>query len=139
MTRQRLCILNSLEFLFLFYEKPMLYISTRSNNTFIGPDNDGKCLAQAFMMHSLFPHCFYHRPNQPPKRLPLAPLAPLLLASVSNHCLRDFLSFIFSGLVSFVPSCASCLLNARRVGIELIDRKSQPYPIQHVSRKAPEI
>ena len=36
------------------------------------------------------------------------------------------MSFICSGLVSFVPSCASPLLNARRVGIELIYRKNQP-------------
>ena len=135
-TRQRLCILNSLEFLFLFYEKPMLYISTRSNNTFIGL---GSAWRRRFWCIPCFAIAFYHRPNQPPKRLPPAPPAPPLPASISNHCLRNFLSFICSGFVSFVSSCASCLLNARRVGIELIYTKNQPCPIQHVFQKAPEI
>lgn len=62
-TTRQLCILNLLESLFLFYEKPMLYISTRSNNTFIGPDNDEQCLAQAFVMHSLFCHCSLSSPK----------------------------------------------------------------------------
>jgi hypothetical protein len=86
---------------------------------------------------SSMPHIIYkpyqdpqppHRlPNNPPSKLPPAPPAlPPLLASVSNHSLK-FL--ICSGLVSFVSSCASCLLNANNVGIDVICISSAPFPI----------
>jgi hypothetical protein len=71
-----------------------------------------------------------HRlPNKPPSKLPPAPPAlPPLLASVSNHSLKYSLFLICSGLVSFVSSCASCLLNANNVGIDVICISSAPFP-----------
>lgn len=87
------------------------------------PDAPILCCQLTFRMNarlSLRSFPFQYRPNNAPNRLPPARPAPPLLASVSNHCLRNCLSFICSGLVSLVSSCASCLLNARRVGIELI-------------------
>lgn len=59
-------------------------------------------------------------PNHPPSKLPPAPPAPPLLASVSIHSRRNFLSFICSNRVTFVSSCGSDLLNDSNVGKELI-------------------
>lgn len=62
-------------------------------------------------------------PNNPLNKPPLpppAPPAPPRWASSWIHSLRNSRSFISSTLVTFVPSCASCRLKDKRVGIDLI-------------------
>lgn len=81
-----------------------------------------------FICHQLFPspNNLPNNPPPPPAPLPAPPFPPLL-ASSRIHLLKNSRSFIFSTLVTFVPSCASCRLNANSVGIELI------YPHPHTS------